>query len=107
MLRVTESVCEGDDDAHVEGESVPVRDNDVVTDSVDDAESDDVMVTDRHCVTEPVSVAIVGDADSVDPAGAQNGPMLNVARCVPASDSRGVADAMEREPVGDGRPVAI
>ena len=55
----------------------------------------------------PVSVAIVGVADGVDPAGAQNGPMLNVARCVPAIDSMGVADAMEREPVGDGRPVAI
>ena len=46
-----------------------------------------------------------GDGDSVDPAGAQNGPMLNVARCVPARDSRGDADAMDGDPVADDKAV--
>ena len=89
-------------------DSVPDGDKDCVTDTVGDTDSDVDTVTDRHCVTEPVSVAIVGDADSVDPAGAQNGPMLNVARCVPSTELSGEPVATtDGEPVADARPVAI
>ena len=44
--------------------------------------------------------------DGVDPAGAQNGPILNVARCVPSMDSRGDADAMDGDGEVEGKPVA-
>ena len=47
------------------------------------------------------------DAVRVDPAGAQNGPMLNVARCVPLMDARGDDDAAEGDTVLDTRAVAI
>jgi len=50
--------------------------------------------------------AIVADAVGVDTSGAQNGPMLNVARCVPLIEKSGDNDAMEAEPVTVARPVA-
>ena len=46
----------------------------------------------------PVATVRVGDCagegvgDTVPPAGAQNGPTLNVARCVPAIELKGDCD---------------
>ena len=48
-----------------------------------------------------------GQADGVDPAGAHTGPMLNVARCVPAMDATGDAERMDGDPERDIRAVAI
>lgn len=48
---------------------------------------------------------IVAEGDGVDPAGAQNGPILDVGRCVPAMEVSGDADAADAEPVGDARAV--
>ena len=65
-------------------------------------------MADRHSVALPDSDAIVADAEGVDPAGAQNGPMLNVARCVPSTELSGEPVATtDGEPVADARPVAI
>ena len=40
-------------------------------------------------------VAMDGDDESVDPAGAQKGPMLKVGSCVPSMDAAGDDDAAE------------
>ena len=98
-VRVTDTVC------------VSVTDcvGDCVADrhSVALPDSDDCGVDDRHSVALPDSDAIVADAVGVDPAGAQNGPMLNVARWVPSTDASGEADATVADPVTDASPVAI
>ena len=70
-----------------------------------------VEYTDAGIVAPPVEeltpvLEAEAELDGVDPAGAQNGPMLNVARCVPSMDASGDADAMDGDPEGDGRPVA-
>ena len=89
----TESVGESDCDS----DGVPDRDG--VKDTVDE------IVTDRHCVTVPVSDAMDGDGDGVDPAGAQNGPMLNVARCVPSMVASGDADTIDGDADADEKAV--
>ena len=77
-----------------QGVGVPQRVAEGVEDkqSVALPDSDDTGVADKHSVALPDSDAIVADAVGVDPAGAQNGPMLNVARCVPSIDSKGEGD---------------
>ena len=70
----------------------------------DDADVD----ADRHSVAVPDSDAIVADAEGVSRLGAQNGPILNVARCVPSIDSSGDAVAAnEGDPDTDTSPVTI
>ena len=110
---VGDGVCESEDDSDGETEAV----TDCVRDTVCDSELESVC--DGHCedvlevvpdievlkddvrLPVPVSDAMDGDGDGVDPAGAQNGPMLNVARCVPSMDASGDADAMDGDDVAD------
>jgi hypothetical protein len=75
---------------------------------VTDGDTDKVTdgVPDRHSVELPDSDAIVADALGVSLLGAQNGPMLNVARCVPSIEFSGDADAMDADPERDARTVA-
>ena len=87
-VAVARSVADAATEKHVVAESDAAR----VADAVADGQRE----------TEPESDATVADAVSVDPAGAQSGPMLNVARCVPPSEARGDADAAD----GDGEAVA-
>ena len=61
---------------------------------------------DKHSVAVPDSDAIVADAVGVDPAGAQNGPMLYVARCVPSIEASGDTEAMDGDADSDASPVA-
>ena len=97
---------EGDRDGHADAVPPSVGDvlNDEHTDAVRLCDTDDVADGQRE--TEPESDATVADAVGVDPAGAQSGPMLNVARCVPSSDARGVEDAADGEAVLDARTLA-
>ena len=96
--RVTVSVID------VVGVGVPqpetVRDTDEHVDGVSDT------VDERHSVVLPDSDAIVADAVGVDPAGAQNGPMLYVARCVPSIEASGDTEAMDGDADSDASPVA-
>jgi len=94
------TVKEGLWDADADPNTDPVTDSDAVPHSVACDELD------RHGVALPESDAIVADAVGVDTSGAQNGPMLNVARCVPLIEKSGDNDAMEAEPVTVARPVA-
>ena len=73
---------------------------------MDDGQCDTVAdtVRDTQAVLERV-VATDGVEVGVLPAGAQNGPMLNVARCVPAMDSSGDADATVPDDVLDASAV--
>ena len=64
---------------------------------------DSVVVTVGAAVT--VNVAIVAETVRVEPAGAQNGPLLGVERCVPTSDENGELVAKDPVAVLDGRPV--
>ena len=76
------SVSECDAEVHGDNvvDTVAEGDCDCVTDSVSEMESDSVGEPEKHSVAEPDHDTTDGDADRVDPAGAQNGPMLNVAR---------------------------
>lgn len=67
------------------------------------SDSDWDGVVDRHSVAEPESVATEGDGDSVAPPGT----VLNVGRCVPSMEKKGVSVPAEGDPVGERRPVAI
>ena len=92
-------------------EAVTVLVTDVVTDveAHDDAEAHEEAPGDFEPLEHKLTLEDTdgdGQAEGVDPAGAQNGPMLNVARCVPSRDASGDADWMDGEPVGDARPVA-
>ena len=80
----------------------------VTTVSVTDGDTDvvvrpEAMVGVTVAVTE--SDAIVADALGVDPAGAQNGPKLYVARCVPSMELAGEAVLTDGDPVAEAMPV--
>lgn len=61
--------------------------------------SDTLLLPDRDAT---VAVTL-----GVDPTGAQNGPMLNVARCVPLSDDKGLPVFLDAEGDVDVKPVTI
>ena len=92
------SVSEGDVVPHGDSDGDRVLEGDRETDSVNEIDSIGVREPDRD--------ARDGDVVGVDPAGAQNGPMLNVERCVPARDANGDADLIDGDPVGVEKPVA-
>ena len=100
-----ETDCVSDPVEYGDCDRAPLSVKDVEMDTESVCEVEDEIVTERHCVTVPVRDAMDGDGDGVDPAGAQNGPMLNVARCVPSRDASGDADAMDCDPVADGKAV--
>ena len=79
-VRVTETVLDTLSVMDTLGENDP--DGQCVTDSVSDGDCE----LDRHRDTVFVSDAMDGDGDGVPRLGAQNGPMLNVARCVPSME---------------------
>ena len=107
--------AEGDSDADRELDGHADVDNDNlaftdpdgvrVEDAVDDGQCDTVADTVRDTQVVLVRVATDGDELGVLPAGAQNGPMLIVARCVPAMDSSGEADATVPDDVLDASAV--
>ena len=77
-------------------------------DSADDADAlfDAEALAENDADADADSDATDGEAVRVEPPGATNGPMLNVARCVPSMVYSGVAEAIEGDPVGDRWPVA-
>ena len=108
MVSVTVGVAHADAAEERDGDSEFVTSGDTVLVLVSEA------VAEGHALAESVAVPM-SDADAlgVDPAGAQNGPMLNVARCVPSMEKSGDAvlidgellrDALTVGTVGDAHP---
>lgn len=94
-----------------------VGDGDVETDLRTEAnvrETVPVMDAERHSevvgerlLTDALGERLRGDAEDVgvEPAGAQNGPKLNVGRCVPRIDSNGDAERIDGDADDDTRKV--
>ena len=85
-------VSETDSVGDTEGEREPELVTDAHGDTVPDREPDKNAVAQEEGDTAGVRKA---DGEGVDPAGAQNGPMLKVGSCVPAMDAAGDDDAAE------------
>ena len=79
-----EGVTDGDAPLDCDGD--PEGDCESDCDADSDTEADGEGVLDKHSDEEAENDATDGDGVFVDPAGSQNGPMLNVARCVPSME---------------------
>ena len=90
----TVAICVGDEDSAVvsdcttEGVTSGELDDDSECDADTDCEAEDEGEGALEELSDPEaeSDATDGEAVGVDPAGSQNGPMLNVARCVPSME---------------------